>query len=142
MGSPVYNKKQLLVSSWDTIFRKGMVRTAVKLDSQHILSVCRFPCELSGQGGKCLWTFAGNFVEEGQTSPSFVDAAGWHGSTKAGKVASYTCNDWTSSSSSYYGQSGEWDAGGSSVGSGETFLYQRFIACNTYHAVACVAWDV
>jgi collagen type XVIII alpha len=77
-----------------------------------------------------IWTFNGNYVDEGRASPDWSDADGRHGSTAAGVAHTSTCNDFTSASSSVSGANGEWDFGdmfNSEVG-----------LCSTYMAVACV----
>lgn len=78
-----------------------------------------------------LTAFNGKTVTSGMASPDWYDADGWHGSTSSGLVStSYTCNDWTDSTSSYRGQNGEWDL--------RAMFNGELTYCSTYLAVACV----
>ncbi|MHB8877674.1 MAG: hypothetical protein ACYC8T_28620, partial [Myxococcaceae bacterium] len=76
-----------------------------------------------------MWSFNGKFVDEGQTTPDWFDADGWHGSTATGLVHTYTCSDWTSTAS--YGANGEWDFG--------TMFNTEADSCAYTLAVACVS---
>lgn len=105
---PVVNLNgQLMYSSWSAVFTTSTWASA------------------AGD----LKTFSGKDVDEGQATPDWYDARGWHGSTTAGLVNStYTCSDWTSTTGTGYG--GEWDF--------HNLLQQLSNSCSQTLAVACV----
>ena len=77
-----------------------------------------------------MYTFGGKYVNEGQVSPDWYDARGWTGTALTGGTASNHCNNWTTSASSSYGASGEWDFR-------QMFKYTTE-SCSRYLAVGCV----
>jgi hypothetical protein len=104
---PVVNLKgQNMYASWNTMFTQSGWNTTATY----------------------LWAFNGAFVDEGQASPDWYDADGWHGSTSAGIATTYTCSDWTSSTGS--GSNGEWDF--------RDLLGSETSSCSSVLAVACV----
>jgi hypothetical protein len=79
-----------------------------------------------------IYAFAGHRVDENQATPDYYHGRGWHGSTTSGLVyANYTCNNWTSSSSSHYGYGSEWDS--------RRLVYIPYNnSCSYYLAVGCI----
>jgi hypothetical protein len=77
-----------------------------------------------------LYSFEGVPVLSGRVSPNWTDGDGWTGTLQSGTVSNYTCNEWTSSSSSVTGTNGEWDS--------RYLLKQEVQACSNTFAVMCV----
>ena len=104
----VNTKGNVLYSSWSSIFSKSGWNTQ-----------------------NYVWSFNGTLVDEGQGSPSWSNADGWHGSNTNGTVRTgVTCKDWTDTSSTNQGASGEVDEG--------VWIGMAMRPCSTYLAVPCV----
>lgn len=107
---PVVNLKgENMWANWNTIFTQGTWNGTAQY----------------------IWSFSGKYVDEGQASPDWSDADGWHGSLSTGAASANTCNNWTDNTGVYLGANGEWDFG-------YMFTANENQSCSRYHAVACV----
>jgi hypothetical protein len=107
---PVVNLQgQNMWANWNTIFTQAVWNTSATW----------------------LYAFNGKFVDEGQATPDWFDADGWHGSNPDGTVnTANTCNNWSDSTGTYHGANGEWDF--------REMFNGELDSCSYYLAVACV----